>query len=237
VSCTQHSNARVVLTVTDDGRGIDREQVARRAESDVPQTDAQLLDLLCRPGLSTRDEVSTTSGRGMGMDIIRRVAVDQLGGELLLETKLGVGTTFTMIVPLTVSIVDAFTFDCAGQRFVVPVAIVEEIVEVDLSTLARVSETSVGVFFRRGESVPLVPLERVFGLGEERTGSRKAIIVRRAGEPIAFAVDVVVRPLEDPLVQVPGISGATDLGDGRPTLVVDLVAVGGAMRAYGGAAA
>ncbi len=246
VTCTEHSNARLVLSVSDDGRGIDRETVARRAEVEVPATDAELLDLLCRPGLSTRDEVSTVSGRGMGLDIIRRVAVEQLGGELAVSSVWRVGTTFTMTVPLTVSIVDAFTFECAGQRFVVPVAIVDEIVEVDEGVATRLagSKGNVRVFFRRGESIPLLPLEEVLGLGVERVGARKAIVVRRAGEPIAFAVDrmlgqqeVVVRPLEDPLVQVPGITGATDLGDGQPTLVVDLVALGGVVRMVRGAAA
>src|SRR5206468_2851747 len=86
---------------------------------------------LCRPGLSTRSEATTTSGRGMGMDIVKRVVVDQLGGELALQTTPGAGTTFTLRVPLTVSIVDAFTLECAGQRYVVPVSMVEELVEVE----------------------------------------------------------------------------------------------------------
>lgn len=245
VSCTEHSNTRLVLSVSDDGRGIDRELVARRAEVDTPTTDSELLELLCRPGLSTRDEVSTLSGRGMGLDIIRRVAVEQLGGELTISSVWGQGTTFTMTVPLTVSIVDAFTFECAGQRFVVPVAIVDEIVEIDAQQATRISGSSgnVRVFMRRGESVPLLPLEELFRLGEQQPGTRKAIVVRRAGEPIAFAVDrmlgqqeVVVRPLEDPLVQVTGITGATDLGDGSPTLVVDLVALGANLRVTRGAA-
>jgi two-component system, chemotaxis family, sensor kinase CheA len=245
VSCTEHSSARLVLSVTDDGRGIDREMVARRAGVEVPETDAQLLELLCRPGLSTRDEVSTLSGRGMGLDIIRRVAVEQLGGELTISTQWGVGTTFTMTVPLTVSIVDAFTFECAGQRFVVPVAIVDEIVEIDdVAAKTVAGAQGVRVFYRRGESVPLLALEEVFRLTGDRRGARKAIVVRRAGELIAFAVDrmlgqqeVVVRPLEDPLVQVPGITGATDLGDGQPTLVVDLVALGAVLRNTRGLAA
>lgn len=246
VSCTEHANARLVLSVSDDGRGIDRETIARRAGVAVPDTDAELLELLCRPGLSTRDEASTVSGRGMGLDIIRRVAVEQLGGELLVTSTRGVGTTFTMTVPLTVSILDAFTFECAGQRFVVPVAIVDEIVEIDESSATRVtgSSGSLRVFFRRGESVPLLALDELFRLRGERARARKAIVVRRAGEPIAFAVDrmlgqqeVVVRPLEDPLVQVQGITGATDLGDGQPTLVVDLVALGSVLRTARGAAA
>lgn len=246
VSCTEHANTRLVLSVSDDGRGIDREAVARRAGAPVPTTDGELLELLCRPGLSTREEVSTVSGRGMGLDIIRRVAVEQLGGELTISTTRGAGTTFTMTVPLTVSIVDAFSFECAGQRFVVPVAIVDEIVEVDDKAATRVagSDGNMRVFFRRGESVPLLALDDVFRLGGDTSGARKAIVVRRAGEPIAFAVDrmlgqqeVVVRPLEDPLVQVPGITGATDLGDGHPTLVVDLVALGGVVRITRGVAA
>jgi two-component system, chemotaxis family, sensor kinase CheA len=246
VSCTEQGSARLVLSVSDDGRGIDRELLARRAESDLPTNDAELLELLCRPGLSTRDEVSTVSGRGMGLDIIRRVAVEQLGGELTVSSVWGVGTTFTMTVPLTVSIIDAFAFECAGQRFVVPVAIVDEIVEIDDRLAMRIASntSNVRVFMRRGESVPILPLEVLFRLGEMRTGVRKAIVVRRAGEPIAFAVDrmlgqqeVVVRPLEDPLVQVTGITGATDLGDGSPTLVVDLVALGANVRMTRGAAA
>src|SRR5205085_8866965 len=129
----------LVLSVSDDGRGIDRELVARRADAEPPNTDGELLELLCRPGLSTRDEVSTLSGRGMGLDIIRRVAVEQLGGELTVSSVRGVGTTFTMTVPLTVSIVDAFAFECAGERFVVPVAIVDEIVEIDEGSAVRVA--------------------------------------------------------------------------------------------------
>ncbi len=238
IACRAHSNTRLELTVSDDGRGIDRQAVARKAGRPVPETAAALLELLCIPGLSTRDVATTTSGRGMGMEIVKRIVVDELGGEIELDTRVGAGTVFTLRVPLTISIVDAFAFECAGQRFVVPVATVDEIVEVSRSEIVPVPANRDGspeldVILRRGQAVPVVRLASVFRLEHVAGAAQKAIIVRRAGAPIAFAVDrmlgqpeVVIRPMNDVLVRAPGVSGATDLGDGRPTLVLDLVALG-----------
>ena len=233
IFCLQRGDNRLELSIEDDGRGVDRAQVARRAHREVPQTDAALLELLCLPGLSTRDQATTTSGRGMGMDIVHRIAVDELGGELLLTTRPGLGTTFTLRVPLTITIVDAFSFDCAGQRFVAPVATVEEIIELDPARLIRGPGAAAGTALvqRRGEALPVLQLARLFKLHSDQPATR-ALVIRRAGEATGIAVhrmvgqqEVVVRPMEDALVRVPGISGATDLGDGRPTLVLDLAAL------------
>ena len=237
ITCGAHSNTRLEITVSDDGRGIDRAAVARKAGRAAPTDDAGLLDLLCIPGLSTRDIVTTTSGRGMGMEIVKRTIVDELGGELQVHSQVGHGTTFTLRVPLTISIVDAFSFECGQQRFVVPVAMVEEIIEIDPSAIVQVpanddGSPTVDVISRRGVAVPMIQLAQVFKLATGRRLASKAIVVRRAGSPVAFAVDrmlgqqeVVIRPLNDFLVRAPGVSGATDLGDGRPTLVLDLVAL------------
>ena len=241
ITCSARSNTRLEITVEDDGRGIDRAAVARKAGRTDPNDNAGLLDLLCIPGLSTRDIVTTTSGRGMGMEIVKRTIVDELGGELEVCSVLGKGTTFTLRVPLTISIVDAFSFECASQRFVVPVAMVDEIIEVDPSAFVQVpanddGSPTVDIISRRGVAVPLVQLAEVFKLAHVRGRSSKAIIVRRAGSPVAFGVDrmlgqqeVVIRPVNDVLIRAPGVSGATDLGDGRPTLVLDLVALSAAM--------
>jgi two-component system, chemotaxis family, sensor kinase CheA len=237
ITCSARSNTRLELTVTDDGRGIDRAAVARKAGRPSPDDNAGLLDLLCIPGLSTREVATTTSGRGMGMEIVKRTVVDELGGEIELHSELGRGTTFTLRVPLTISIVDAFSFECAEQRFVVPVGMVDEIVEVDTSRLVQVPANDDGsppvdILSRRGVAVPMIALAHVFHLKTEKRTNSKAIIVRRAGSPIAFAVDrmlgqqeVVIRPVNDALVRAPGVAGATDLGDGRPTLVLDLIAL------------
>ena len=244
ISASARSNTQLELLVSDDGRGVDRARVAARLKADVPSSDAALLELLCLPGFSTRDEATTTSGRGMGMDIVKRTVVSQLGGELSLTTQVGVGTVFALHVPLTIAIVDAFVALCRAERFVVPVSCVEEILEVDHdrvgeSPITRATgATYLGMFERRGEAVPLIDLASLLHLppsaGIAAKGGRRALVVRRGGQPSAFVLDrvlgqqeAVVRPLADPLVSVPGISGASDLGDGRPTLVLDLVALAG----------
>lgn len=238
VTCFERSDSQLELVVADDGRGIDRRAVARRAGRPVPRTDAELLDLLALPGLTTRDEVSATSGRGYGVDIARRIAVHQLGGELHLTTREGRGSRFTLRVPLSLTIIEALSLVCAEEPFVVPVTVVEEIVEVEAAGMVRApvvggAGPAVGLFRRRGEAMPMVSLDEALGT---RTGGEalrpKALVIRTGGQPFAFGVDrlvgqqeVVVRPLEDPLVRVPGVTGSTDLGDGRPTLVLDLAAL------------
>jgi two-component system chemotaxis sensor kinase CheA len=226
--------------VSDDGAGVDRAAVARRAGRELPATDSSLLEALCRAGLSTREQATTTSGRGMGMDIVKRIVVDQLGGELSMKTEAGSGTVFTLRVPLTLTIVDAFTLDCRGQRFVVPVSSVEEILEVDPGAV-RYGPMSgaqhLGLLERRGETVPLVDLGTALRMSAAAQTTRQALLVRFRTEPMAFGLErvigqqeAVVRPLADPLVQVAGIAGATDLGDGKPTLVLDLHSLGAAVQ-------
>jgi two-component system chemotaxis sensor kinase CheA len=170
--------------------------------------------------------------------------VDQLGGELAVRTAPGAGTTFTLRVPLTLTIVDAFSFRCGAHGFVTPVSGVEEVMEIDPARIVRApaplgawgARGVITLIERRGEPVPLVDLGALFELDAVRAG--RALLVRRNGLPFAFGVsrvlgqqEVVVRPLEDPLVKVPGISGSTDLGDGRPTLVLDLIALSGTFSA------
>ena len=278
VSCFERSNRQLEVAISDDGRGIDAEKLARKAGREVPKTEAALLDLLTVRGLSSRDEATTTSGRGLGMDIVKRIAVDQLGGELLLQTRPGAGghppvscgapedtdlelsrgengrervntmasidgvsNEATPSGDLMRTIVDAFSFICGKQPFVVPVAAIEEILDVEPARLVRApGGRDLRLLQRRGETVPLVALDRVLDMEAPSGGRRKALIVRRNAEPFAFEVDrmlgqqeVVVRPLEDPLVRVPGVTGSTDLGDGLPTLVLDLISLTGSLAQSG----
>jgi two-component system chemotaxis sensor kinase CheA len=176
----------------------------------------------------------------MGMDIVRRTVVDQLGGHLSVRSEPGLGTTFVLRVPLTISIVDAFTFECAEQRFAVPLSTIEEILDLEGATIGgtpmrrRSDAGSVGVIQRRGGAVSVLRLDVILGLPAPAVPAArpKGLVVRSDGDAVAFVVDrmlgqqeIVVRALEDPLVHVTGISGATDLGDGRPTLIVDLAAL------------
>jgi two-component system chemotaxis sensor kinase CheA len=239
VDCLQRANNQLELRIRDDGGGIDRARVARKANRPVPEDDAGLLELITLPGLSTRDEASQTSGRGMGMDIVRRTVVDELGGELSLESTVGKGTRFTLRIPLSISIVEVFSFECGGETFVAPVTSVEDIVEVERDHVITAPQVKAGaplrLLQRRGGTVPLLSLASHFG-SSASAPRPKALVVRRSGEPFALEVDrmlrqqeVVIRPLEDELARVPGIVGTTDLGDGRPTLVLDLAGIVGAV--------
>lgn len=236
VSCHAVGGNRVELVVRDDGRGIDRRAVAARSRRAV-DSDLELLDVLTSPGFSTRDVVTHTSGRGLGMDIVRRIATGELGGELLLSTTPGAGTAFTLRVPLTIAVVEVFSFVCGRQTFVVPVSSVEEVFELDpdrdlLPPAAPGASSPIRLTERRGQAIPLRSLGTLLAI-DDGEAARKAIVVRRQGAPIGFTVDrmlgrheVVVRPVDDALVAAPGIAGSTDLGDGQPTLVLDLNALG-----------
>jgi two-component system, chemotaxis family, sensor kinase CheA len=241
ITCREGAGNQLELAVSDDGRGIDTASVARRLRRPI-ESDAELLDAITTPGFSTRDVATETSGRGLGMDIVRRT-VSELGGELLLSTSRSAGTTFTLRVPLTIAIIDVFSFECAQQAFVVPVAAIEEIL--DLAQARRIEGPSaaghlpLSLLERRGQALTVVPLGLLLRLSRDIAGAHKALVIRRSGEPLAFAVDrmlgrheVVVRPIEDRLARVPGVAGATDLGDGRPTLLLDLAELGGGVATW-----
>jgi two-component system chemotaxis sensor kinase CheA len=135
---------------------------------------------------------------------------------------------------VTISIMDVFSFACGAQAFVVPVSAIEEIFELEPGQrIVPASATTVSLLERRGRAMPIVSLGALLAT-DTGADARKALVIRRNGEAIAFAVDrmlgrqeVVVRPIEDVLAHAPGIAGATDLGDGKPTLVLDLGELGG----------
>jgi two-component system chemotaxis sensor kinase CheA len=237
VACSLRTNRQLEITVSDDGGGVDREMVARAAGQAVTD-DRSLLDAICRPGLSTRAQATSTSGRGMGMDIVHKVVVRDLGGELELTSSATEGTTFIMRIPLTVAVVDAFTVQCGSERFAVPVAIVDEVVEVDPARIVSGPPSGgrpFAMIIRRGQAVPLIHLAHALGREADPRAEAlalRALVVRRGADAVAFRLDrvlaqqeAVVRPLVDPLVQVLGIAGSTDLGDGRATLVLDLLSI------------
>ncbi|HUR57664.1 MAG TPA: chemotaxis protein CheA [Opitutaceae bacterium] len=220
----------VVIQIRDDGRGIDGPAVARRAAaagiavSRAPD-EHELIALLCRPGFSTRAEADRASGRGVGMAVVHS-AVHELGGSLSLETEPGQWTQFTLRLPLTLSIAEIFLVSAAGHACAVPQGYVEEIVQIAEAKVRTINQAEV-IPYRDG-LLPLVRLRTLFGadpsgsaevpvlvLGSER-GLSGLVVDRVHGQR-----EVVVRAIQDPLIQVPGISGATELGDGRPVLILD----------------
>lgn len=229
------SGDNVIIEIADDGRGIDAERVAARAHErgliagDVHPDEALLLELICAPGFSTRDEADRASGRGVGMDVVCNT-VEELGGTLTLATEKNQGTRFTIELPLTLAIADAIIVNVGGQRFAFPQTVVREIIEVEASAV-KVLENNEIVSYRGGV-LPLVRLARLFGLEETKGDSFHVFVIGGGANAVGLSVDravgqreVVVRGLNDPLVKVAGVAGATDLGDGRVVLILDVAAL------------
>ncbi len=220
----------VTIQVRDDGGGIDAKAVAVRAKTlGVPVPErmdaAGLLGILCAPGFSTREEADRAAGRGVGMAVVANT-VRELGGTLALDTTRGGGTEFTLRLPLTLSIVDALVVTVGGEICAVPQSAVDEIVQVAASESRSIKETEVVPY--RGGLLPLVRLRAAFGLAPATGETLTVLVVSAERGATGLAVDrvlsrreIVVRPLTDPLVRVHGVAGATELGDGRPILILD----------------
>jgi two-component system chemotaxis sensor kinase CheA len=222
----------VVIEVEDDGRGIDPVRVLARARAAglVPPggwaDPSAALDLICAPGFSTRDATDRVSGRGVGMDVVRR-AVEELGGTLDMASRPGRGTRFTVRLPLTLAIADALIVAVGPQTYAAPQTAVREVVLVEPGAVATLENNE--LLRHHSGVLPLIRLCDLFGTPRP-AGSCTALVVGEGRYAVAVAVDrvlglreVVVRRLSDPLVQVPGLAGATELGDGRAVLILDAV--------------
>ncbi|HYG24010.1 MAG TPA: chemotaxis protein CheA [Verrucomicrobiae bacterium] len=229
----------VMIEVGDDGRGVDLEAVRRRAaERGLPAPENlngnALLKLLTMPGFSTRDEADRSAGRGVGMAVVQKI-VRELGGILALETRPGEGVHFKLRLPLTLAIADVFLITVGAQTCALPHSYVREVLRLDPSTIRRVNETEV-IPYRDG-ILPLVRLRSLFAM-EAQPGSEVILVLNSERGSAGLVVsrilgqrEVVVRPLRDPLIQVAGVAGATELGDGRPVLILDAAALtGGIVR-------
>lgn len=225
----------IVIKIADDGRGIDRKLVLDRAKArglshdDTDIDDAALLDLIATPGFSTRDEADRESGRGVGMDVVKK-ATQELGGRIALATKAGEGTTFTIELPLTLAIAEALIVSVNGQRFAVPQSGVTEVLEVE-SASTKVLENNEIISYR-GKVLPLLRLARVFEMNHERGDKFHVLVIGDDANAVGLAVDriigqreIVVRAIKDPLAQSKGIAGATELGDQRVVLILDVSAL------------
>jgi two-component system, chemotaxis family, sensor kinase CheA len=231
----------VVIEIADDGAGIDVAAVLQRAQAAGivaagAELDArQLLEIICSPGFSTREQADRASGRGVGMAVVR-MTIQELGGALALDTERGRGTMFTVTLPLTLSITDAIIAQVGAHTFAVPQSAVREVIEVEAAAL-RVLERNELIPYR-GATLPIVRLGDVFGIPAAARGRHHAIVVGEGLAAVGLLVDritgqreIVVKNITDRLVRVDGVSGATELGDGRLILILDAAALGRTQRA------
>lgn len=232
----------VTITIEDDGRGINKDAILQRAgEMGIPIPDvvdnAALLKILCSPGFSTRDDADRASGRGIGMAVVHET-IRELGGTIALESERNHGTKFIMRVPLTLAIAETLIVSAAEQTCAVPQSFVSEVMQVTEQDLQFVN--GVEVMKYRAGILPVYRLARFFRLRREAPSRMCVLVLSSDRGSSGLLVDrihgqkeVVVRPIRDPLVQAPGISGATELGDGRPVLILDGAAfTSGAVRPH-----
>ena len=234
-----HQGGHIVIEVADDGRGLDRERILAKARERglaVPEnpTDSQVWDLIFQPGFSTADAVTDLSGRGVGMDVVRR-NIQSLGGEVQIESHAGRGTRTLIRLPLTLAILDGMTVAAAEQTLILPLAYVIEALQpqqADINTVAGDGR----VLRVRGEYLPLISLRGVYGYDgdQQEAPAGLVVVVESDGQKLALEVDeligqqqVVVKNIEHNYRRIDGVSGATILGDGRVALIVD---IGGLVR-------
>jgi two-component system chemotaxis sensor kinase CheA len=227
----QTAGDRIVLDVEDDGGGIDTDRVVKRAsEMGLVPANAELLpdallDIICTPGFSTRETADLASGRGVGMSVVR-TTIRALGGELFVHSELGRGTRFTIELPLTLMITDALLMEIGDQAMAIPQVTLREIVPYEAASVTRFENNEVLSY--RDRVVPLVNLATLFRLTSKADARRHVLIVGSDAHLAGLVVDriiglreIVVHPLTDPLTAVPGVAGATELADGRVSLILD----------------
>ncbi|HEY4307608.1 MAG TPA: chemotaxis protein CheA [Gemmatimonadaceae bacterium] len=226
---------RIVLEIEDDGAGIDTRRVVKRAsEMGLVPANAELLpdallDVICTPGFSTKETADMSSGRGVGMSVVR-TTIRALGGELFVHSELGRGTRFTIELPLTLMITDALIMEIGDQAMAIPQVALREIVPYDAAAVTRFESNEVLTY--RERVVPLVNLATFFRIPPGKGVSRHILIVGTDTHLAGLVVDrilglreIVVHPLTDPLTSVPGVAGATELADGRVSLILDAAAL------------
>lgn len=223
----------VSISVSDDGAGFRRKKIVERARAtglisaDATPDGDDILRLVFAPGFSTAEEVSETSGRGVGMDVVQR-NISALRGTVTIRSEEGAGSTLTMRLPLTLAIIEGLAVQAGKQKFVIPMQAVEECVRLDTTTHL---EGGAGVIDHRGRPLPFVRLRHMFGVdGGGRAATRENLVLVRAGEGmVAIVADellgqmqAVIKPMGKLFQKVAGVAGSTIFSDGGIGFILDV---------------
>jgi two-component system chemotaxis sensor kinase CheA len=234
-----HEAGRIVIQISDDGKGLDPEKIVAKAiskgliKADQPLSETEIFNLIFAPGLSTKEEASNLSGRGVGMDVVKS-NIEALRGTVAVASKLGQGTTVTIHLPLTLAIIDGFMVEAQKERYIIPLNMVEECVEMD-SNEWHIDDVQHYINLR-GEVLPYLRLGSFFRSQQKSvhqnylSNQRESLVVVRVGDVKAgFVVDelhgenqTVIKPLGKLFENLKGIGGATVLGSGDVALILDV---------------
>ncbi|MFK5913919.1 MAG: chemotaxis protein CheA [Woeseiaceae bacterium] len=230
-----HEGGKIVIEITDDGAGLNLEKILSKAKSsgivgeNDNLSDEDIADLIFRPGFSTADVVSDVSGRGVGMDVVRR-NIRALGGTVEVQTQAGQGSIFTIRLPLTLAILDGQSVVVGDEVYIIPLVAIIESVQIDNALVNGITGQA-EVYRLRDEYIPIVKLHSVFNVKPTAESMEEGllVIVEAEGKKVALLVDdllgqqqVVIKSLETNFKSVEGISGATILGDGTVALILDV---------------
>ena len=229
-----HDSGSIVIEISDDGAGLDHDRILLHARSQgiiaegARLSETEIHNLIFQPGFSTADKVSELSGRGVGLDVVRR-NVNTLSGAIHVASQKGQGTTFTIRLPLTLAIIDGFAVKVDTETYVIPLSSVQECLE--LPREKHRSEEG-GVINLRGEALPYVQLRDLFGGRGKAPEREKIIVVEYQGGRAGLAADellgeqqAVIKPLGRLFQGINGVSGSTILGNGRVALILDVPAL------------
>jgi two-component system chemotaxis sensor kinase CheA len=227
-----HEGGSIVIQVQDDGAGLDRARIIERARtmgytSDLEKlSDGEVYRLILDAGFSTASKVTEFSGRGVGMDVVRR-NVEQLRGSIAIESRPRAGTTFTLRLPLTLAIIRGFAVGVEGETYVMPLDAVIECIEFPRVNITDTA--SRGVINLRGQALPYLRLRECFRLGGEPPERENVLVLRVQEQRVGLVVDrlfgesqTVIKPLGRVLGELPGVSGSAILGNGRVALILDV---------------
>ena len=237
----RQSGNRISIVITDDGGGLNTAKIGAKAVSNglITQSeldampDSAVSDLIFEAGLSTADEVSAISGRGVGMDVVR-ANIEKIGGTISVSSNPGEGTMFFLQIPLTLSIISALTVSVKGQRFAIPQSFVEEIAHGASTNIefSQVGDSDLVTF--RGKRIPCLSLDNVLELGHRRAARDQRLVLLRLGSGGLFALgvdrihdqeDLVIKPLAPAVMQTGAYAGTTLLDDGSPVLMLDIATI------------
>ena len=227
-----HEGGSIVIKVQDDGAGLERAKVIERARAmgytaDFDKlNDNELFRLILEPGFSTASEVTEFSGRGVGMDVVRR-NVEALRGVISIESRAGIGTTITIRLPLTLAIIRGFAVGVDEETYIMPLDAVIECIEFPRD--GSEAFASRGVINLRGQALPYVRLRDCFRLGGQPTERENVLVLRYHDQRVGLVVDrlfgenqTVIKPLSRTLGELPGVSGSAILGNGRVALILEV---------------
>lgn len=230
-----HQGGNILIEISDDGRGLNRDRIRAKAiasgliGANDPLSDEQIQDLIFQPGFSTAEQVTDVSGRGVGMDVVRR-NIQELNGSIDVKSVSGVGSTFTIRLPLTLAILDGQLIQVGEHVYIIPLVSIVESLQPDLALVNRVAG-GCDVFRLRNEYIPIIRLAEIFGVVPRNEGLEKCllVVVETGNAKVALVVDdllgqqqVVIKSMEANYRKVEGISGATILGDGTVSLILDI---------------